>query len=112
MLQYLLNGPLLVILPGSAAAAAIGRSFRSGLWACAWAVVLAAPLLIAAWLAEGLRWEQVGREAVLNRAHRQRRRPRRARDGRCIAAPHHKLRLIWPRLGATPALRSGSRSPW
>jgi hypothetical protein len=68
MMGYLLNGPLLVILPGSAAAAAIGRSFRSGLWACAWAVVLAAPLLIAAWLAEGLRWDQVGRGAVLDGA--------------------------------------------
>jgi hypothetical protein len=67
MTEYLLNGPLLLILPGSAAAAA-GRSFRAGLWACAWAVVLAAPLLIAAWLAEGLRWDQVGRGAVLDGA--------------------------------------------
>jgi len=68
MMGYLLNGPLLVILPGSAAAAAVGRSFRSGLWACAWAVVLAAPLLIAAWLAEALRWDQVGRGLVLDGA--------------------------------------------
>jgi hypothetical protein len=66
MMGYLLNGPLLVILPGSAAAAAVGRSFRSGLWACAWAVVLAAPLLIAAWLAEALRWAQQGRGMLLD----------------------------------------------
>jgi hypothetical protein len=68
MMEYLLNGPLLVILPGSALAAAVGRSLRSGLWACAWAVVLAAPLLITAWLAEALHWDRVGRGAVLDRA--------------------------------------------
>jgi hypothetical protein len=66
MMDYLLYGPLLVILPGSAAAAAVGRSFRSGLWACAWAVVLAAPLLIAAWLAEALRWDLAGRGLLLD----------------------------------------------
>jgi hypothetical protein len=60
MVFYLLIGPILVVLTGSAAAAAVGRSFRSGLWACAWAVVLGAPLLIAAWLAEALRWYQLG----------------------------------------------------
>jgi hypothetical protein len=70
MMNYLINGPLLVILPGSAMAAAIGRSFRSGLRACAWAAVLTAPLLIAAWLAEGLRWDQVGRGLVLDGAGR------------------------------------------
>jgi hypothetical protein len=68
MMGYLFNGPLLVILPGSALAAAVGRSLRSGLWACAWAVVLAAPLLITAWLAEALHWDQVGRGAVLDGA--------------------------------------------
>jgi hypothetical protein len=51
---------------GSVVAAAVGRSFRSGLWACAWAVVLATPLLIAAWLAEGLVWDQAGRGMVLD----------------------------------------------
>jgi hypothetical protein len=66
MVGYLFTGPLLVILPGSALAAAVGRSLRSGLWACAWAVVLAAPLLITAWLAEALHWDQVGRGAVLD----------------------------------------------
>jgi len=56
--------------PGSegAAAAAVGRSFRSGLWACAWAIVLGAPLLIAAWLAEALRWYQQGQGTVLDGA--------------------------------------------
>jgi hypothetical protein len=68
MMEYLLNGPLLVILPGSALAAVVGRSLRSGLWACAWAVVLAAPLLITAWLAEALHWDRVGRGAVLDGA--------------------------------------------
>ena len=66
LIGYLINGPLLVILTGSAVAAAVGRSFRSGLWACAWATVLAAPLLIAAWLVEALRWDQVGRGMVLD----------------------------------------------
>ena len=51
-----------------AAAAAVGRSFRSGLWACAWAIVLGAPLLIAAWLAEALRWYQQGQGTVLDGA--------------------------------------------
>jgi hypothetical protein len=68
MAGYLLNGPILVVLPGSVAAAAVGRSFRSGLWACAWAVVLGAPLLITAWLAEALRWYQQGQGTVLDGA--------------------------------------------
>lgn len=68
MVFYLLTGPILVVLTGSAAAAAVGRSFRSGLWACAWAIVLGAPLLIAAWLAEALRWYQQGQETVLDGA--------------------------------------------
>jgi threonine/homoserine/homoserine lactone efflux protein len=41
-MTYLFISPLLVLLPGSALAAAVGRSFRSGLWACTWAVVLGA----------------------------------------------------------------------
>jgi len=68
MVFYLLIGPILVVLTGSAAAAAVGRSFRSGLWACAWAIVLGAPLLIAAWLAEALRWYQQGQGTVLDGA--------------------------------------------
>jgi hypothetical protein len=66
VMGYLLDAAILVVLPGSAVAAAVGRSFRSGLWACAWAVVLSAPLLIAVWLAEGLRWDQAGLGAVLD----------------------------------------------
>jgi hypothetical protein len=67
LMGYLLFAALLVVLPGSAVAAAVGRSFRSGLWACAWAVVLATPLLIATWLAAGLYWgDQAGWGAVLD----------------------------------------------
>lgn len=66
LMGHLLAAALLVVLPGSAVAAAVGRSFRAGLWACAWAVVLAAPLLIATWLAEGLHWDQAGWGAVLD----------------------------------------------
>jgi hypothetical protein len=66
VMEYLLNGPILVVLPGSALAAAVGRSLRSGLWACAWATLLGAPLLIAAWLAEALRWHQLGRGLLLD----------------------------------------------
>jgi len=58
ILDYLLLALPVVLLAGSAAAAAVGRSFRAGLWACAWATVLSAPLLIAVWLAEALRWYQ------------------------------------------------------
>ena len=68
MVFYLLVDPILVVLTGSAVAAALGRSFRSGVWACAWAVVLAAPLLIAAWLAEALRWYQQGQGTALDGA--------------------------------------------
>jgi hypothetical protein len=57
MWDYSFKGPILWVT-GSAAAAAIGRSFRSGLWACAWATVLGVPLIIAAWLAEALHWYQ------------------------------------------------------
>jgi hypothetical protein len=53
VISYLLYGPVMVVLTGSAAAAALGRSFRAGLSACAWAAALATPLIIAAWLAEG-----------------------------------------------------------
>ena len=61
LMGYLLAAPLVVVLPGSLAAAAVGRSSRTGLWACAWAVALGSPLLIAAWLAEAPRWyRQVG----------------------------------------------------
>jgi hypothetical protein len=51
---------LVLWLTGLAAAAAVDRSFRSGLWACAWATVLGVPLLLAAWLAQALVWYQQG----------------------------------------------------
>jgi hypothetical protein len=65
MMDYALTGPILWLI-GSAAAAAVGRSFRSGLWACAWATVLGVPLLIAAWLAEALHWYQQGGGMLLD----------------------------------------------
>jgi hypothetical protein len=43
-----------------------GRSFRSGLWAGAWAVLLAAPLVIATWLVEAVAWHQQGRGLLLD----------------------------------------------
>jgi hypothetical protein len=55
MLSYLLFAAPLVVLAGSAAAAA-GRSFRTGLWACAWATVLGGLLIVVAWLAEAPSW--------------------------------------------------------
>jgi hypothetical protein len=60
MWEYSFTGAILWVI-GSAAAAAVGRSFRSGLWACAWPTVLGLPLLLAAWLAEALHWYQQGR---------------------------------------------------
>jgi hypothetical protein len=61
VMSYLLFAAPLVVLAGSAAAAAVGRSFRSGLWACVWATVLGGLLIVVAWLAEGPRWyRQVG----------------------------------------------------
>ena len=66
IMGYLLYGSILVLLPGSAAAAAAGRSFRAGLWACVWAAVLGTPLIIAAWLAEALRWSWQGRGLLLD----------------------------------------------
>jgi hypothetical protein len=65
MMFYSLTG-LILWVTGSAVAAAVGRSFRSGLWACAWAAVLGAPLLVAAWLAEALHWHQQGRGMLLD----------------------------------------------
>ena len=61
VMGYLLFAAPLVVLAGSAAAAAAGRSFRSGLWACTWATVLGGLLIVVAWLAEAPRWyRQVG----------------------------------------------------
>jgi hypothetical protein len=65
-MDYLFFALPVVLLAGSAAAAAVGRSFRAGLWACAWAVVLAMPLLVAAWLAEALRWYQQRGQLLLD----------------------------------------------
>jgi hypothetical protein len=61
MLSYLLFAAPLVVLAGSAAAAAAGRSFHTGLWACAWATMLGGLLIVVAWLAEAPHWyRQVG----------------------------------------------------
>jgi hypothetical protein len=65
MMNYSLYSPMLWVI-GSAAAAAAGRSFRSGLWACTWATVLGVPLLIAAWMAEALHWYQQGDGVLLD----------------------------------------------
>jgi hypothetical protein len=65
MMDYALASLVLWVV-GSAAAAAVGRSFRSGLWACAWATVLGVPLLLAAWLAEALHWYQQGGGMLLD----------------------------------------------
>jgi hypothetical protein len=51
-MSYLLFVAPLVVMAGSAAAAAAGRSFRTGLWACGWATVLGGLLIVVAWLAE------------------------------------------------------------
>jgi hypothetical protein len=66
MMDYLLLALPMVLLAGSAAAGMVGRSFRAGLWACAWATVLAIPLLVAAWLAEALRWNQQRGQLLLD----------------------------------------------
>ena len=66
MMDYLFLALPVVLLAGSATAAAAGRSFRAGLWACAWAVVLAMPLLVAAWLAEALRWHEQRGQLLLD----------------------------------------------
>ena len=66
MIGYLFTAPILVVLTGSALAAAAGRSFPSGLWAGAWAVPVAAPLIVAAWLVEAVAWYQRGRGLLLD----------------------------------------------
>jgi hypothetical protein len=63
---YLLTAPILVVLTGSALAAAAGRSFRSGVGAGVWAVVLAGPLIVAAWLVGAVAWHQQGRGLLLD----------------------------------------------
>jgi hypothetical protein len=61
MMSYLLFVAPLLLLAGSAAAAAAGRSLRTGLAASAWATVLGTLLVIVAWLVEAPRWyRQVG----------------------------------------------------
>ena len=65
MIGYVVVAPIVWVI-GAAVAAAVGRSFRSGLGASAWATVLGVPLLLAAWLAEALRWYQQGRGMLLD----------------------------------------------
>jgi hypothetical protein len=59
---------LAVVLTGSAAAGAAGRSFRAGLGACALALALGAPWLVMAWPAEALPWYRQGRGLLLDGA--------------------------------------------
>jgi hypothetical protein len=66
MMGYLFAALPVVLLAGSVAAALAGRSFRAGLWAGAWAVVLALPLLVGAWLAEALGWWQQRGQLLLD----------------------------------------------
>jgi hypothetical protein len=66
MMGYVLLVSPLVILTGSAAAAAAGRSFRSGLAAAAWATVLGGLLVVVAWLAEAPHWYRQGRGLLLD----------------------------------------------
>jgi hypothetical protein len=65
-MDYLLFVPLLLVLPGAAVAAAAGRSFRAGLGACAFGLVLGAPLVVAVWLAEALRVYRLGGGLLLD----------------------------------------------
>ena len=58
MMEYLFFPSRWCCWSGRRQPPAVGRSFRVGLWACAWAVVLAMPLLVAAWLIEALVWYQ------------------------------------------------------
>jgi hypothetical protein len=66
VMGYLFSGPILVVLGGSVAAAAASGSFPSGVRACAWAVVLAGPLVIAGWLVEAVAWYERGRGLLLD----------------------------------------------
>jgi hypothetical protein len=52
--------------PDPTVRASLDRSFRAGLWACAWAVVLDMPLLVAAWLAEALAWHRQRGQLLLD----------------------------------------------
>lgn len=66
MMGYVLLVSPLVVLTGSAGAAAAGRSFRSGLAAAAWATVLGGLLVVVAWLAEAPHWYRQGRGLLLD----------------------------------------------
>jgi hypothetical protein len=63
---FLFTAPILVVLPGSALAAAAARSFGSGARAAAWAVLLAGPLIAAAWLVEAVAWHEQGLGLLLD----------------------------------------------
>jgi hypothetical protein len=66
VMGYLFIGAVLVVLSGSLAAAAVGRSFRAGVGACVWALALGAPLLVAVWLVEALRVYERGGGLLLD----------------------------------------------
>ena len=66
MMGYVLLASPLVVLTGSVAAAAAGRSFRSRLAAATWATVLGW-LVVVAWVAEAPHWYRQGRGLLLER---------------------------------------------
>jgi hypothetical protein len=59
-------GAGLLVLAGSLAAAAVGRSFRAGVGAGVWALALGTPLLVAVWLVEALRVYERGGGLLLD----------------------------------------------
>ena len=63
---YLFLAPIVVVLTGSALVSVAGGSFRSGVWAGAWAVLLAGPLIVAAWLVEAVAWHEQGLGLLLD----------------------------------------------
>ncbi|MGH2722505.1 MAG: hypothetical protein ACRDJO_13030 [Actinomycetota bacterium] len=56
---------MVIVAVGSAAAAAVGRSLRAGLQACAWATALGELLILLACLIEAPRWTQRGLGSLL-----------------------------------------------
>ncbi|TDD56478.1 hypothetical protein E1286_02305 [Nonomuraea terrae] len=98
---FLMLGPVVVFALWSAAAAAVGRSFRAGVRAALWGTALGTPLMFLGGVLATVTWVETGSRAFLRR----RTRP----DGRGV--PRRVPLAAAGGAAARPAVRRDRRTP-